>query len=112
MRSNLGPWSRQYLGREVSPEEFIRSPEIQDKLFDARFGDYVNRDGERGAASMWFTGEPGEPERSDVHGRLTGRTYADRFMEGLGLPMDGASVSQERTQVPQVTRPTPEQVAY
>ncbi|RPI43617.1 MAG: M15 family peptidase, partial [Hyphomicrobiaceae bacterium] len=84
MASNLPSWSQQVLGRELTVDEFLDSPDLQDQIFDGIFNGYVQKYGERGAASMWFTGSPDEPERSDIHGRLTGRTYADNFMKALG----------------------------
>lgn len=99
MGSNIGPWAEQYLKQSgVTPEMFLASPELQDKLFDAVYGDYVSKYGERGAASKWFTGSEKEPERSDVHGKLTGRSYADEYMKALGAaPSTGASTSPAAT---------------
>jgi uncharacterized protein (TIGR02594 family) len=93
MGKNIGPWAEQYLKQSgVTPEQFIKDPALQDKLFDAVYGGYAQKYGERGAASMWFTGRPDEPAVSDVNGKLTGKTYADRYMEALGA-------------TPQVTHP-------
>jgi hypothetical protein len=88
MGSNIGPWAEQYLQRKgVTPEQFLKDPALQDKLFDAVYGDYVSKYGERGAASKWFTGSENEPAVTDVNKKLTGKTYADRYMEALtGTP--------------------------
>jgi hypothetical protein len=59
MGNNIGPWTREILGKEMTPEEFLRTPEAQDKVFDARFGGYVKQYGNpQDAASMWFSGRP------------------------------------------------------
>src|SRR5690606_34880379 len=50
MEANIGPWSRDALGREVTADEFLSSPEIQDAIFDHQFGSYVSRYGPEGAA--------------------------------------------------------------
>jgi D-alanyl-D-alanine carboxypeptidase len=85
MDYNIDPWSQQYLKRAgVTPEAFLKDPALQDQLFDAVYGDYVSKYGERGAASKWFTGSEKEPATSDVHGKLTGKSYADMYMEQLG----------------------------
>jgi hypothetical protein len=89
MASNLPAWSKQALGREVSVDEFMAKPELQDLIFDKVFGDYVTKYGERGAASAWFTGSPNEPEVSDIHGKLTGRGYADKYLANLGGGVPG-----------------------
>lgn len=87
MGRNIGPWAEQYLQQKgVTPEQFLKDPELQNKLFDAVFGDYVKQYGYRGAASKWFTGSEKEPLRSDVLNKLTGKSYADRFMAALGAP--------------------------
>ena len=84
MASNLPQWSKQALGREYTVDEFLADPAAQDKLFDTIFGADVEKYGHRGAASKWFTGSPNEPNTTDIHGKLTGKTYADTFMEQLG----------------------------
>jgi hypothetical protein len=93
MGSNIGPWAEQYLKQSgVTPEMFLADPALQDKLTDAVMGDYRQKYGDRGAFSKWFTGSEKEPDRSDVHGKLTGKTYADMAMEQL---MRGSSAKGE-----------------
>lgn len=91
MGSNIGPWAEQYLKKSgVTADQFLKDPALQDQLFDAVFGGYAGKYGERGAASMWFTGRPNEPNVTDVNGKLYGKTYADKYMAALGAP-GGAS---------------------
>ncbi len=54
---NLPSWSRAALGRSVSAAEFLRSPQIQDRVFHHRFGQYVRKYGAHGAARAWLGGE-------------------------------------------------------
>lgn len=86
MEANIGPWSRAALGREVTAEEFMANPDIQDAIFDHRFGQYVERHGEENAARAWFGGEGGinNTGASDVHGRLTIGDYGQEFVNQLG----------------------------
>jgi len=86
MEANIGPWSRAALGREVSAEEFMANPAIQDAIFDHHFGGYVERYGEENAARAWFGGEGGinNTGASDVHGRLTIGDYGQEFVSQLG----------------------------
>jgi uncharacterized protein (TIGR02594 family) len=86
MGSNVPAWTKQVLGTEMTPEQFLADPQAQDKVFDAIYGGYVKQHGLRGAASMWFTGQPNEPDVTDVNKKLTGKTYADRFMAALETP--------------------------
>lgn len=79
MEANVGPWSREVLGREVSPQEFLRNPDIQDAIFDAKFGSYANKYGPSGAAQAWFAGEGGiGKNRKDSLGTSTDK-YAKLF---------------------------------
>ena len=68
--SNLASWSRAALGRSVSQAEFMRSPQLQDRVFHHRFGHYVKKYGAHGAARAWLGGE------GAARG---GRGGADRF---------------------------------
>lgn len=85
MEANVAPWTREALGRELTPDEFLASPQAQDAVFQHRFGKYVAETGSpEDAASMWFTGRPlaeGANKR-DVLG-TTGRAYVDSFRANL-----------------------------
>jgi hypothetical protein len=86
MEANVGPWSREVLGREVTVEEFMANPDIQDAIFDAKFGQYVQQYGEAGAAQAWFSGPGGvgDDSRADVLGTTNGE-YAARYTAALGF---------------------------
>jgi hypothetical protein len=85
MSANVGPWSREVLGREVSPQEFIASPEIQDAIFKGKFGQYAEKYGPEGAAKAWFAGEKGMNNQNskDVLG-TTVASYGAKFNKALG----------------------------
>jgi hypothetical protein len=85
MEANIGPWSRAALGREVTPEEFLANPQIQDAVFDHRFGQYVQRHGPEAAAQAWFAGEGGIGQlgRKDSLGTTVG-AYTDKFSRAIG----------------------------
>lgn len=85
MEANIGPWSREALGREVTPDEFLANPALQDAIFDAKFGQYVQQYGPEGAAQAWFAGPGGvgKTERKDVLGTTVGE-YGQRFTSALG----------------------------
>ena len=88
MGSNVGPWTKEALGRELTPSEFLASPQAQDAVFRHKFGQYVSRYGNASdAASAWFTGGPQSSgaSKSDVLG-TTGSQYVDRFNAALGQP--------------------------
>lgn len=59
MSKNLPSWSKEALGREVSKEEFLQNPQIQDKIAEFKIGQIYNNYGNvEDVASVWFTGQP------------------------------------------------------
>jgi hypothetical protein len=86
MPSNVGPWTKEALGQELTPEQFLASPEAQDAVFKHRFGQYVQKYGPEGAARAWFAGEKGmnNPEARDVLGTSVS-DYSQKFIKSAGL---------------------------
>jgi hypothetical protein len=86
MEANIGPWSEAALGRRVSAEEFLKNPQLQDAIFDHRFGEYVKKYGNpQDAASAWFTGRPlaqGANARDSLG--TSGSQYVQKFAAALG----------------------------
>lgn len=102
MEANIGPWSRDALGREVTPEEFLANPQMQDAIFDAKFGGYVNQFGPEGAAQAWFAGPGGvgKTDRQDVLGTSVGE-YGQKFASALGMtPQQVAQRPMQQMQAP------------
>lgn len=89
MEANIGPWSQKHLGRAVTVEEFMASPEIQDAIFDGVFGEYVEKYGEEGAAQAWFAGPGGVGKggRKDALG-TTVADYGKRYLKVLKQPTE------------------------
>lgn len=111
MGQNIRPWSKEVLGREVTPQEFMASPQLQDQIFNAKFGSYVDRYGPEGAARAWFAGEKGmnDPNRRDVLGTSVAQ-YGQRFAQAAGVqpqqPMAFAPERQPMSLLPQeITNP-------
>lgn len=118
MEANIGPWSQAALGQAITPDEFMANPELQDKIFDHRFGQYVEKYGPEGAAQAWLGGEGGvgKTGRKDSLGTSIG-SYGKRFMSALG-PDGGAigtpeeainSVSPARGNIPMGADPIMQQ---
>lgn len=63
MPANVGPWSRQVLGRTVSTSAFLSTPSLQDKIVRGILGGYYKKWGARGAAAAWYAG----PGNHDLH---------------------------------------------
>jgi len=96
VEANVGPWSAAALGKPLTPQEFLADPAAQDAVFKHRFGTYVAKFGEEGAARAWYGG-PGNIAKTklmDDHGRLTiggyGQDYLRR-LQGAAAATSGAS---------------------
>lgn len=86
MPGNLPQWSRQALGREVTEEEFMESPEIQDTIFFDQMARNYRRHGTwEDAASVWFTGRPLAEGARRSDGYITGSQYVSRFQARYNL---------------------------
>lgn len=87
MGNNIAPWSKEILGFEVTPQQFLSNPQLQDAVFQGKFGQYVDKFGPEGAAQAWFAGPGGvgKLDRKDVLGTSVG-AYGQRFMKALGAP--------------------------
>jgi hypothetical protein len=119
MGENIGPWTKEILGQPMTPEQFLASPEAQEKVFAGKFGQYLKQTGSpQDAASMWFTGRPAKgTENAQARGAdgkplgITGKEYVDRFTAGLspaagsgtgsGTPaaMPASVTAQQRQQI-------------
>jgi hypothetical protein len=98
MGSNVGPWTQEVLGTAMTPQQFLANPQAQDKVFEAKFGQYVTKYGSPQAASRaWFAGEGGmnNPDATDVNG-TTVAGYQQKFNAGLapGTQIAGPPMAQ------------------
>lgn len=101
MEANIAPWSQEALGRPVTADQFLASPQIQDAVFNNQFGKYVKQYGPTGAAQAWFGGPGGvgKVERKDSLGTSIGQ-YGQKFDNALGggQPQPGGSSPQGQPQ--------------
>lgn len=99
MGANVGPWTKQYLGQEMTPEEFLRNPESQDKLMRARVSQQLAAGtSPEDIASIHFTGRPVAQagNRRDVLGTSV-QDYLAKFNRGMGnadMPASNAHPAQ------------------
>lgn len=95
MDFNIGPWTEKYLGRRLTPDEYLASPEAQDAVFRGEFGSYVDQYGNpQDAASVWFSGRPMAAAGNDSDGYNTVPQYVTKFNNALGsAPMGLLSMS-------------------
>lgn len=97
MGANIPQWTQQVLGRQMTAQEFVASPEAQEAVFKAKFGEYTSKYGPEGAARAWFAGEGGmnDPNRRDQLGTSVA-DYSRKFMAAGGggpqvMDVDGPS---------------------
>lgn len=101
MGANVGPWTKEVLGQEMTPQQFAASPQAQDAVFNAKFGQYAQKYGPEGAARAWFAGEGGMNNlgAKDQLGTTVG-AYGQKFAQNLTgsqLP-EGAQPAQYQGQ--------------
>lgn len=83
MPSNVASWTRRALGRAMTPQQFLASPEAQERVAQVILGGYFQRYGAEGAASMWFSGQS-NPDYGASDGGNTVREYVDKVITAAG----------------------------
>lgn len=81
MPGNVGPWSKEILGYEITPQQLYQSPQLQDAIAKAKLQQAYNKYGSwSDAASVWFTGRPAAQgsNAKDVLG-TSGAQYVNKF---------------------------------
>jgi hypothetical protein len=95
MGTNIPVWTKEVLGQPMTPEQFIASPQAQDAVFKAKFGQLAQKYGPEGAARAWFAGEGGmnNLKATDQLGTTVGG-YGQKFAQAAGLgPQAGGAPS-------------------
>jgi hypothetical protein len=90
MESNVGPWTEKYFGQKLTPQQFLKSKEAQDAVFNGEFGRLSEKHGPEGAARAWFAGEGGmnDPNRKDQLGTTVAQ-YGQKFTKAAGSVLSG-----------------------
>ena len=66
MPENVGPWTKQYLGKSLTPQQFLKDPAAQDAVVNGRFKDMLADQAAAGfsgeqmirrAAAVWYSGQ-------------------------------------------------------
>lgn len=59
MGANIPAWTKEVLGRSLTPSEFLQDQRAQDAVAQAKLGGYLNKYGNiNDAAALWFSGRP------------------------------------------------------
>jgi hypothetical protein len=85
MTVNVAPWTQAATGQALTPEQFLANPQAQDAVFRHRFGQYVARFGEEGAARAWFggAGNVNKPHLTDAYEKLSIGDYGKDYLKRL-----------------------------
>jgi len=66
MPDNVGPWTKKYLGKSLTPQQFLANKSAQDAVINGRFNDMLNDQQKAGykgevairrAAAVWYSGQ-------------------------------------------------------
>lgn len=106
MGENIPSWTKQALGKSLTPQEFLASPEAQEKVFEDQFAKNTAKYGSaQDAASVWFSGKPlaKAGQRADILG-TTVPSYVNKFnaVYGRQAPVQNAMVSPVTGVAPQM----------
>ncbi|MER9710163.1 phage tail length tape measure family protein [Mesorhizobium sp. M0174] len=91
MGNNIPSWSKDALGKSLTPDQFLADPSAQDAIFQKQFGKYLSKYGNpQDAASAWFTGGPlkSGAGATDVLG-TSGSVYVDKFNAAVDRATQG-----------------------
>ena len=84
MGTNIPAWTYAALGQSLTPGQFLRDKDAQDKVFRHHFGSAVTEYGNTDdAASDWFTGKPAAEGANRSDGSITGAKYVQKFNKAL-----------------------------
>ena len=103
MGENIPNWTQAYLGKKMTPDEFLANPDAQDQVARARGGEYLTKYGPDGAARAWFAGEKGmnDPNRKDTLG-----THVAEYSRRFNIPL----VSRDQVVASAMRKPRPPEV--
>lgn len=81
MPNNLPEWGKETVGRPLTPEEFKKDPDLQDRLVVYKIQRMLNEGhSPQDAASIWFSGRPlKNNQRADLATGITVPEYVKKF---------------------------------
>jgi hypothetical protein len=92
MGNNIGPWTKKYLGKEMTKEDFLSDTEAQDKLAKTFLTEEYKKHGTiEDAISVWFTGSPlaKAKKRGAADQNISVNEYVERWRQGYVKLLEG-----------------------
>lgn len=108
MGANIPVWTKEVLGRAMTPEEFLQDKEAQDAVYKAKMGGYVNKYGVDGALRAWLG-----PAEKDFTG-TSQEAYRNKFMAALNggvAPQATGVAAADDAALPPNAKPAQHQVS-
>jgi hypothetical protein len=109
MPGNVPAWSREHLGRTLTPEELARDTEAQRAIFRGEMQKNIAKHGSpQDAASIWFTGRPyAQAAQSGANDGFTNVQNYVAKVTGSAPRMSGATPATAPAQTGETMRPLP-----
>lgn len=107
MDYNIPSWTRKHYGRSLTASQFLNNPKAQEAVARGMLQGYYNKYGPRGAASMWYSGQPnpnktyGNPPVYKYVNSVMG--HASRY-KGGGSSASQASATYKEAEKKQLAR--------
>jgi hypothetical protein len=80
-----GGWDKEILGKNVTPEQFMSNPKIQEAIARGKLAQYYNKYGAKGAASAWYSGDPNKWRNTSSQGAYpTIYNYVMSILKAMG----------------------------
>lgn len=97
--TNLPSWTREALGRELTPDAFLADQDAQERVARHFMGNSLKKYGNPDdVASVWFTGRPVSEAGLDVadYTGTSNAAYLQKFKQGMGGTQRYIPISQRR----------------
>lgn len=84
MGANVPTWTREALGYALSPQKFLQDKEAQERVFEHKFGQYLDKYGPENAASLWFSGRLAKDSKGLRDVNTSAPEYIKAYLNNLG----------------------------
>lgn len=104
MPDNVASWTQQALGKSLSPQQYLSDPSAQEAVANKILGDYYDQYGARGAAAMWYSGQP-DPNKT--YGTPSVADYVKSILDRMTTASPVGGVTDAGTNIPTPLGPIP-----
>lgn len=88
-RANFG-WDYEALGRDVTQQELLANPRLQDQIAQYHLGKLQAKYGDQGAANAWYSGSPKGGNKPPAKGEPTINQYSAQVLGRMGSQQTGS----------------------